>query len=412
MSFVKKLEADGLNVLARAKHFLHRKFDGYSIEEYMIMIVVSCIYLPFYCSLIALVLVLLYLLYKGRIKEILAQYPASKVPLIFSCLTGVVSILYKNYLGAVCALGLFVVFLFVYFFRSIISKRLFELIVDASCIVSLFCFGWALLEYYSIIQSLDYEFFDLTIADDPYYRVNSTFFNANYYAMMVEFLILMCVYKMMDAKTLRRIVFYVVTIFCNLIGLYLSGCRTAWIPFIITVPLMFLLNNHKKFFVCTIAVIVCAAGLFLFAPDIFPRSDSFGLYLDTRVDIWQAAIRGIMDHPLLGQGPLTYFHAYAQYGGPPTQHAHSVFLDPFLSFGILGVGLIGMYFYQNGKEIWHLYSQKLNVRLFSLIISFILTVLIHGLLDYTIFWVQTGQIFLLVLAASSMYTNTSCSKQT
>lgn len=375
------------------------------------MLVVSCIYLPFYCSLIAVVLVLLYLIIKGRLKEILAQFPSSRYALLFCCITGIISLIYKNNLGAICSLGLGIVFLFVFFYRSIISKRLFELIVDASCIVSLFCFCWALLEYYSIIQSLDYEFFDLTIADDPYYRVNSTFFNANYYAMMVEFLILMCVYKMMDAKTLRRIVFYIVTILCNLIGLYLSGCRTAWVPFIVTVPLMFLLNNHKRFFTCTVGVIGLAATLFVFAPDIFPRSDSFGLYLDTRVDIWHAAIRGIIDHPLFGQGPLTYFHAYTQYGGPPTQHAHNVFLDPFLSFGIVGVGLLAVYFYQNGKEIWHLYSQKLNIRLFSLIISFILTVLLHGLLDYTIFWVQTGQIFLLVLGASSMYTNKNSIKQ-
>lgn len=398
-----------MNVRARVTHFLHRKLDGYSTEEYMIMLVVSCIYLPFYCSLIAVVLVLLYLLIKGRIKEILRQFPTAKYALFFSCLTGIVSVFHENYLGALCSLGLFVVFLFVFFFRSIISKRLFELIVDASCIVSLFCFGWALLEYYSIIQSLDYEFFDLTIADDPFYRVNSTFFNANYYAMMVEFLILMCVYKMMEAKSLHRIVFYIVTICCNLLGLYLSGCRTAWVPFVVTVPLMFLLNNHKKFFAGTVGVILVAAGLFVIAPDIFPRSDSFGLYLDTRVDIWQAAIRGICDHPIFGQGPLTYFHAYAQYGGPPTQHAHSVFLDPILSFGVSGVLLLGMYFYQNGKEIWHLYSQKLNVRLFSLTLSFLITVLIHGILDYTIFWVQTGQIFLLVLGASSMYTNHSIS---
>lgn len=394
-----------MNLLARAKHFLHRKFDGYSIEEYMIMLVVSCIYLPFYCSLIAVVFVLLYLLLKGRLKEIIIQSPIAKYPLIFCGLTGVVSLIHGNYLGAVCALGLFVVFLFVFFYRSIISKRLFELIVDASCIVSLFCFLWALLEYYSIIQSLDYEFFDLTISDDPFYRVNSTFFNANYYAMMVEFLILMCVYKMMNAKTLRRIVFYIITILCNILGLYLSGCRTAWVPFIITVPLMFLLNNHKKFFTCTVGVILFVAGLFVIAPDIFPRSDSFGLYLDTRIDIWQAAIRGIVDHPFFGQGPLTYFHSYMQYGGPATQHAHSVFLDPILSFGCIGVVVLAIYFYQNGKEIWHLYSQKLNVRLFSLILSFILTVLLHGILDYTIFWVQTGQIFLLVLGASSMYTN-------
>ena len=404
-----------MGIYDRILKFLHRKFDGYDIEEYMIMVAVCSIFLPFFCSLTVIVVILLYLLFKGRLPEIIKEFPKSTAVFLFCAMTAVVSIVYQNYLGAICALGIFVVFLFILFYRSKVTSRLFELIIDASCIISLFCFAWAVMEYYSIVQTLDYDFFTFDIADDPIYRVNSTFFNANYYAMMVEFLVLMCVYKMMNAKTLRRIVFYVITISCNLMGLYLSGCRTAWVPFMITIPLMFLLNNHKKFFAATVAVFVIGGIALLIEPELFPRADNFDAYYLTREDIWFTAIQGIKDHPLFGQGPLTYFHMYAAYGGPQTQHAHSVYLDPFLSFGIVGVWLLGTYFYQNGKEIWHLYSQKLNLRLFSLILAFILTVLIHGILDYTIFWVQTAQIFLLVLSASSMYTNkrsqTICTKE-
>lgn len=385
--------------------FLHRKLDGYQLEEYMVMFVAASIYLPFWCSLIAILLVLAYLACKKRIPSILKEFPKSKYPLLFCVLTFSISLLYGNYLGALCSLGILAIFMFVIFYRSIITERLFELIVDASCIVSLFCFGWALLEYYSIIQSLDYEFFQLEIADDPFYRVNSTFFNANYYAMMVEFLVLMCVYKMMNAKTLRRIIFYVITIGCNLLGLYLSGCRTAWVPFIITIPLMFLLNNHKRYFYASVAIIVVAGLSVFIVPELFPRSDSLGLYLETRIDIWKVSFEAFRDAPFFGRGPLTYNHIYSIYGGPATQHAHNVFLDPFLSFGFVGVGLLVAYFWQNGKEVWHLYAQKLNMRLFSLIIVFIITVILHGLLDFTIFWVQTSQIFFLVLSASSIYTN-------
>lgn len=385
--------------------FYHRKFDGYDKEEYLIMVAVCSIFLPFFCSLAVIILILLYLLIKKRLPEMIQEYPKSKYIFLFCGITGIVSLLYQNYLGAVCSIGILVVFLFILFYRTKITKRLFELILDASCIISLFCFGWALMEYYSIVQTLDYDFFTFNIADDPIYRVNSTFFNANYYAMMVEFLVLMCVYKMMNAKTMRRIVFYVITIGCNLMGLYLSGCRTAWVPFLITIPLMFLLNNHKKFFAATMLVFAIGAVTLFIKPEIFPRADNFDAYFTTREDIWVASIEGIKDRPLFGEGPLTYYHTYSEYHAPETQHAHSVFLDPFLSFGIVGVILLGIYFYQNGREVWHLYSQRINVRLFSLIIAFILTVLIHGILDYTIFWVQTAQIFLLVLSASSIYTN-------
>lgn len=59
--------------------------------------------------------------------------------------------------------------------------------------------------------------------------------------------------------------------------------------------------------------------------------------------------------------------------------------------------------YDRCKEIWQLYSQRINIRLFSLIIGFILTVLLHGIFDYTIFWVQTALLFLVVAASPSMY---------
>ena len=389
----------------RAVNFYHRKFDGYDFEEYLIMAAVCSIFLPFFCSLAVIAVVLLYLLFKGRLPEIIKEYPKSYYVFGFCVLTGAVSLFYHNWLGAVCAVGIALVFLFILFYRTKVTSRLFELIVDASCIISLFCFVWALMEYYSIVKILNFDFFTFEVVDSPKYRVNSTFFNANYYGMMVEFLILMCVYKMMNVKSTRRVVFYLITITCNLLGLYLSGCRTAWLAFLVTIPMMFLLNNHKKFFIGTMSIFALGAIVLLIDPQMFPRTDSLFEYLGVRTDIWMTAIHGIMDHPLLGQGPLTYYHTYKLYGGHPTQHAHSVYLDPFLCFGIIGVALLVPYFYENGKELWRLYKYRINVRLFSLILGFLLTVMIHGIMDYTIFWVQTAQIFLLVLSASSIYTN-------
>lgn len=383
----------------KAIAFYHRKFDGYDIEQYMIMAAVCSIFLPFFCSLTVIALILLYLLWKGRLYSIIRSYPKAYPVYGFCVLTAIVSLIHENYLGAVCALGITVIFIFILFYRSKLTQRLFELIIDACCIISLFCFGWALMEYYNIVQTLDYDFFTFEVADEPMYRVNSTFFNANYYGMMVEFLILMCVYKMLNVKTARRMIFYLITIFCNLLGLYLSGCRTAWISFLFTIPFMFLLNNHKRFFFGTMALFTMFAVALWINPEIFPRGDSLNLYLDTRFEIWQTAIQGIREYPLFGEGPLTYFHSYMRYGGPMTQHAHSLYLDPFMSFGFGGVALLIPYFWDCGKRIWHLYTVHHNVRLFSLIISFILTVMIHGTMDYTIFWVQTALLFFMVFSA-------------
>ncbi len=392
-----------MTLIDKAIAFYHRKFDGYDTEEYLLMVAVCSIFLPFFCSLSVIAMILLYLFYKGRLFQIIRAYPKSYYVFAFCLITAIVSICHQNYLGAVCALGIAVIFLFILFYRFKVSKRLFELIIDACCIISLFCFAWALMEYYSIVQTLDYDFFTFEVADEPMYRVNSTFFNANYYGMMVEFLILMCVYKMMDVKSVRRVIFYLITISCNLSGLYLSGCRTAWLSFLITIPLMFLLNNHKRFFIATMIVFAMFGVALCMKPELFPRVDNLDLYLDTRIDIWNVAIQGIKDHPLLGQGPLSYYHCYMQYNGPITQHAHSVYLDPLMSFGLIGVALVLPYFWDCAKKIRHLYVTHHNMRLFSLILSFLLTVMIHGIMDYTIFWVQTALIFFLVFSAFDMY---------
>ena len=59
----------------KAIAFYHRKFDGYDIEQYMIMAVVCSIFLPFFCSLTVIALTLLYLLWKGRLYSIIRSYP-------------------------------------------------------------------------------------------------------------------------------------------------------------------------------------------------------------------------------------------------------------------------------------------------------------------------------------------------
>ena len=382
--------------------FLHRKLDNFSFDEYLIMFVVCTIFLPFYCSIIAIIGVLLYLTIQGRMKTIIQSVPRSKFAIAFCLLASLVAAFHQNWLGAGCGIGILVIFLFIFYFRTVINKRLFELLMDACCIISLFCVAWALMEYMRIVHRLNYDFMMLVIEDSPKNRVNSTFFNANYYAMMIEFLVLICVYKMMQVKTKRRIIFYIVTILANLFALYLTGCRTAWVPFVVTIPFMFLMNKRFGYFTATMSAIGTGGIAILLKPEVFQRASIFTDFLK-RAKIWTTAVKGIEAHPLLGEGPLTYFHIYKQYGGHPTQHAHNVILDPILSHGVIGVLIMGVYFGSNLKEIYRLFVRRIDLRLCSLIVACILTVLIHGMLDYTVYWVQTGLLFLLILSSSSIY---------
>lgn len=388
--------------MQRFNAFLHRKLDGFTLDEYIIMFVVCSLFLPFYCCLIAIACVLVYLFLKKRLRAIIHETPRANWAIGFCLLTSVVAFVNGNILGGFCAIGILLLLMFIFYYRCIINKRLFELLMDACCIISLFCFAWSIMEYFRIIDRLDYSFIELRVEDNPKDRINSTFFNANYYAMMIEFLVLICIYKMMQVKTMRRTIFYMITIACNLFSLYLTGCRTAWVPFLVTVPFMFLINKRFGYFSLSMGSIASGGVAILINPDLFQRTNIFADFAK-RANIWETAIKGIQAHPLLGEGPLTYYHIYPLYHGHPTQHAHSVYLDPFLSHGVIGVLIFAVYLGSNLKQIWHLFTRRIDLRLFSLITACILTVLIHGILDYTVYWIQTGLLFLLILSSSSIY---------
>lgn len=119
--------------------------------------------------------------------------------------------------------------------------------------------------------------------------------------------------------------------------------------------------------------------------------------MDVRIQIWSCAIQGIKASPLLGQGPFTYMMILDKYNGHLTQHAHSVYLDPLLSFGIIGLACLVPYIYDNCKR---LYKVKEHYSYIALVMGFIGVLLIHGILDYTIFGytlVYSSYLYYLVL---------------
>ena len=250
-----------MNLIERAKAFYHRKLDGYTLDEYLIMFVTCSIFLPYFCSIAAIIIVLIYLAFTGRLIRIIRTTPRSLFAFVFAGLSVVVSLCYGNLLGVVQTLGLLLILIYYMFYRSVISKRLFVLLIDACCIISIFCFIWALMEYFRIIDHFGYSFLELEVEDAPRWRVNSTFFNANFYAAMIEFLVLCCVYKLLYSHTLRRVVFYWAIIIMNLFALYLTGCRAAWPTFVVAIPVMFLLTRHRKSFAFSAALVGCVTGI-------------------------------------------------------------------------------------------------------------------------------------------------------
>lgn len=306
-------------------------------------------------------------------------------------------------LGMGQSLGLIIIVIINRFYRYNLNERLFTFIIDLCCFLSIFCFLYGLIEYVQIINRLGYSFFDFKIFDSPKNRVNSTFYNANYYAQIIQFVILMCVYKILNNKKLHRIFYYAFTILCNLLALYLTGCRTAWISFVITIPLMFYVNNYKKTVYLIASSIIILLGIIVINPELFPRFDSILSSFETRIDIWMTGIKGIKDNPIFGLGPGEYKLIYEQFGGHPTNHSHNIFIEVILSFGIIGFLIALNFVIPTIKEIIQLIKNKIDMKLAGLIICFIITVFFHNFFNYSIFWTQIGILFVFVLNSTIIY---------
>ncbi|OUN31789.1 O-antigen ligase family protein [Massilimicrobiota sp. An80] len=380
-------------------HFTHH-------QRYIIVAVFS-MFLPFYMCGGILIFLTLRLLWKGEIQEAYRQIPKSRFIIYFSLLSAIVSLFYQNYYGFVCSIGILVILSFVLYYRIHIDSRLFEYITNCIIVLSIFAALYGLIEYIGILNSYNIDQFEIMIFNRPQDRINSVFFNANYYAMMIEFFVCLTFYKILKIKDIKlewkKFIYYVAVIGLNLFVLLLTACRTAWPALAGGILIMLIVDKHHKTCACILALVIVACIYFLLNPSKFPRVDNIVAYFMTRAGIWEVAIQNIITHPLFGEGPMTYMHIYPLYHGHPTEHAHSIYLDPLLCFGIVGLLTIAPYIYSNIQRLYRLCKLKVDKTLVALIVSFTVMIFIHGILDYTIFFVQTGFLYLLIASSFDVH---------
>lgn len=383
--------------------FIHSLKERFSKEQLMIIATALSLSTPFYICVPFLLLETLYLLYTKKIISAFKSTPKSKYLVIFMSLTLIVSLFYQNWIGVGCVVLIFIFVSLMLYYRKYINVEVFEFILDMLIALSILWAIYGLYEQMQILQRLGYDHFTLKVFSRRENRLNSVFFNANYYAMMIEFIIMMIGYKLFGTKNIKKQIYYFIVAGINFFLLYITGCRTAFIATAVAV-LVFLIIN-KNYRICMLIAIICIIGCIYFAinPQQFPRVEKLIDNFTVRKKIWHAAIEGIKAHPLFGQGPMTYMMIFEKYNGHVTQHAHSVYLDPVLSFGIIGIATLVPYIVDNCKRLFEVYKKRLNLRYVALVTACIVVILLHGLLDYTIFWVHTGLLFLMIASSFDMF---------
>ena len=375
------------------EHFTHN-------QRYIIVAILS-MFLPFYMCATVLIFLTIRLLLKGEIQDAYRKTAKSQYILYFCGLSFVVSLFYQNYYGAGCSLGILAILSFVLYYRQRITGELFEFIMNCIIVLSVFAALYGLIEYIGILNKFDIDQLEIIIFNRPQDRINSVFFNANYYAMMIEFFVCITFYKILKIKDIKvnykKFCYYLAVIAINLFMLLLTACRTAWPALAAGVLVILIIDKQYKACLAIMAGVICV--YFVFNPSKFPRVDNIIAYFGTRQGIWDVAIANIKTHPLFGEGPMTYWHIYKAYNGHPTEHAHSIYLDPLLCFGIIGILTILPFI----KRLYRLWKTQIDKTLVALIISFTVMIFVHGMLDYTIFFVQTGFLYLLIASSFDIY---------
>ena len=83
-----------------------------------------------------------------------------------------VSLFYRNYIGAGCTIIVLCVLSIVIYYMEHITLSLFEWLVDIILVMSIFSAVYGLFEYAGILHSIGVNQFEVLVLDGPYERLN------------------------------------------------------------------------------------------------------------------------------------------------------------------------------------------------------------------------------------------------
>ncbi|HFM9377911.1 O-antigen ligase family protein [Streptococcus pneumoniae] len=375
------------------------KLKGLSSKELILLGIILSIFLPFYLFVVVLCLYIISLIFTGDMKSILQKMGEHPMLLLFLSYSTVISILAQNWMGLVASVGMFLFTIFFLHYQSILSHKFFRLILQFVLFGSVLSAAFASLEHFQIVKKFNYAFLSPNMQVWHQNRAEVTFFNPNYYGIICCFCIMIAFYLFTTTKLNWLKVFCVIAGFVNLFGLNFTQNRTAF-PAIIAGAIIYLFTTIKNWKAFWLSIGVFAIGLsFLFSSDLGVRMGTLDSSMEERISIWDAGMALFKQNPFWGEGPLTYMHSYPRIHAPYHEHAHSLYIDTILSYGIVGTVLLVLSSVAPVRLMMDMSQESGKRPIIGLYLSFLTVVAVHGIFDLALFWIQSGFIFLLVMCS-------------
>lgn len=388
------------------------KLKGLSSKELILLGIILSIFLPFYLFVVVFCLYIISLIFTGDMKSILQKMGEHPMLLLFLGYSTVISILAQNWMGLVASVGMFLFTVFFLHYQSILSHKFFRLILQLVLFGSVLSAAFASLEHFQIVKKFNYAFLSPNMQVWHQNRAEVTFFNPNYYGIICCFCIMIAFYLFTTTKLNWLKVFCVIAGFVNLFGLNFTQNRTAF-PAIIAGAIIYLFTTIKNWKAFWLSIGVFAIGLsFLFSSDLGVRMGTLDSSMEERISIWDAGMALFKQNPFWGEGPLTYMHSYPRINAPYHEHAHSLYIDTILSYGIVGTILLVLSSVAPVRLMMDMSQESGKRPIIGLYLSFLTVVAVHGIFDLALFWIQSGFIFLLVMCSVPLEHRTLVSDMT
>lgn len=363
-----------------------KDLSAIDVNRAAVLLFTVSIFLPFYFSLAAVSCIAFRTMVNYRIRAKAFRAPYTKLLFAFLAVSFFVAAAYNNYKGMAYSILIYAVVTCGLFLRSIMTRQLFHLAMDTACAASLWCVLAA------VIQKA------AAYASAPDYRPVSLFTNANYYGMIIEFVVLIALYRIFTNP--EHMSFYSVVIGLNLIGLYLTGSCSSFVAMLSAVLIMLLYKKKRKLTVLFCAVVVLYVTATVLFPGASPRSsNALETTLAQRLSIWSTSLKAIEQTPIWGRGASAYGMIYEQFGGYATYHCHNLALDTLLNFGIAGTVAVCFYLAMQIRLLILRFCNNICSDMNLLCAAALAAVFVHGITDVTIVWIQTGALFFLITSS-------------
>lgn len=250
---------------------------------------------------------------------------------------------------------------------------------------------------------------DSSMFEDIKMRVYSTFENPNVYGAYLLLVVPLIFSMLWTEKGWKKKAFLLCCFGITAIALLLTFSRGCWLGIILGMGLLLIIIDRRFIILGVIALLLLP---FVLPDSIMNRFLSIGNMNDSstsyRVYIWLGTLAMLKDYWFsgIGLGETSFNTIYPMYSfsDVPAPHAHSLYLQIMVSYGIVGIIIFFGIMYNFYKETTIRMLKQKNIVIAGIIAS-ISGFMLQSMFDYTWYNYRVFFIFWMVIALGIVATN-------